>query len=126
MKFRLVNGAGPHRDRNGVLHKAGAIIESDSDLSKRYKGKFVLVEGQPDGEPEPREIRTPYDTPNTKRHPPAPTFEPKPGTAEDAVAEIDAETAKAMGGVEEEVLDEEPAPAPKKAAATATAKKKSK
>lgn len=79
-KFRLLPKTGPHKE-GGVIYRAGDVVESEINLVQSFPGKFVQVEGNADDLESSRpqrlvEHHTPYDIPETERHPATAEFEP--------------------------------------------------
>lgn len=78
-KFRLVKGAGPHKQA-GKVYRAGDEVENEADLVKIFPGKFELVSGTPGGDEDERQERpvethTPYDNAATRRAAPPGNFQ---------------------------------------------------
>ncbi len=48
MIFQLKEGCGNHTTDDGKKLKAGEYVESDTDLEKRFRGKFVRIRTQED------------------------------------------------------------------------------
>ena len=44
MLFRLKKKVGNHEDNNGKIYRSGEYIESASDLTKQFKGKFEKIQ----------------------------------------------------------------------------------
>ncbi len=44
--YRLVEGAGAHKELDGTVFRRGEVIESEENLVEKYKGKFVEVDSQ--------------------------------------------------------------------------------
>lgn len=111
MKFRLVKNAGIHKQA-GRVYRAGEVVENDADLSKLFPGKFEVLEGPAEDDinqsedQEASETHTPFDNAQTRKRSPQPAFKPRAGTAEDAVAEVDAETERAIAEGEAEATPE--------------------
>jgi len=59
MLFKLVPKAGAHRERNMqgqmVEYVAGEVVETDSNLAKRFPGKFIRIDNEQPrgGQPRP-------------------------------------------------------------------------
>jgi hypothetical protein len=134
-KYRLVKGAGPHK-QSGVVYRAGDVVENAANLAAIFPGKFELIEGSaPAGEDRTLESHTPYDNARTKKSAAighfAATEEELPEDEQPLEREeVLGSPAESAGGVEEEESEEpmdeevEEAPAPRPARKTATVKKK--
>jgi hypothetical protein len=134
--YRLLPKVGPHR-QGGRLYKAGEEVESESDLTKIFPGKFVNVDEagnenaaqrqQRKQEEQFSETHTPFDIEQTRKRMPAPEFrtpheartEEEPGDFDEELKEGELEQAT-QKRKEERAEEEKPG---KKAASKSKSKK---
>lgn len=79
--FRLVKGAGPHK-QGGRIYTAGQAVNSDDNLVELFRGKFELVSGSKEAPEGKSETHTPFDTDQTKKALAGVTFEEGTGAGD--------------------------------------------